>query len=145
MVPDSVDRFDWWDEERFKWGWWSNSTSPGASITLHIPTGSTIVEADDETVLLAFGCTRSGTKPMGSAQVLCVSGCTCEPQTCQGSWDQQNSLTALVAFRVSQHPDCRVQFKVCELFRTQNAPPCVRATQNLLAKQRKLSACGRCV
>ena len=70
------------------------------------------VGSDDSSVLLAFGCTRSGTKPMGNAQVSCVSGCRCKPQTFEGSWDQQNSLTSLMASRVSQHPECQVQFKV---------------------------------
>ena len=116
-VAGSADRFDWWDEGRQKWGWWSNSTAAGASITLQIPTSSAAsvaraIGSDDSSVLLAFGCTRSGTKPMGNAQVSCVSGCRCKPQTFEGSWDQQNSLTSLMAFRVSQHPECQVQFKV---------------------------------
>ena len=112
-MDGSIDRFDWWDEGNSKWGWWTNSSQPGASITLRIPSapahGSTPAGAQ---VMLALGCTKSGTKLMGDAHVSCVSGCACEATTLGGTWDWKNSQTAMFGVRASQHPDCHLKFKV---------------------------------
>lgn len=120
VVPGSNQGFDWWDEGRSKWGWWTNSSSPGASLTLSIPTGpARPAQADGSTALLAFGCTKSGTKPMGVARVTCLSGCACPEQEFDTKWDQSVSLTSLFPFQVSKHPECHVQFQVCPPWQAQ--------------------------
>jgi hypothetical protein len=111
-VPGSIDRFVWWDEGRSKWGWWSNSTEPGASITLRVPTWTQALVDTYTPVILAFGCTKSGTKPMGTAQLTCLNGCTCEPHQYRARWDSKVSLTSLFAMRVTPHSDCQVHFQV---------------------------------
>ena len=36
-MHNETDRFGWWDEGKGVWAWWSNSSTPGATLTLSIP------------------------------------------------------------------------------------------------------------
>jgi hypothetical protein len=117
-LAGTINGWEWWDEGKSKWGWWTNSSHPGASITLQISTmpelggmGSTPTDFL-QPVMLAFGCLRSGTKPMGRAKVSCVAGCTCESIVLRGFWDRKVSLTYVHALRVTQHDTCQVHFEV---------------------------------
>ena len=116
VVPHSIDRFQWYDEGRRKWGWWSNSTDAGSSITLEVNTmasdNSTAATTPNSPVMVAFGCLHSGTKPMGIAEVSCVSGCACSTIKINARWTPQVSLTNITPLHTSQHPHCQIRFKV---------------------------------
>jgi hypothetical protein len=116
--------FEWWDEGKDKWGWWSNSSHPGATLTLQLSTmpdtgalqpGNASAPHAPQEVMLAIGWLRSGTKPMGRARVSCVSGCTCKSDVFRGFWDRKASLTYTNALWVTSHEQCRVKFEVSRL------------------------------
>jgi hypothetical protein len=64
-------------------------------------------------VLLGIGCMRSGTKPVGTAQVGCVAGCTCNETVLDAAWDQPVSLTSIFSVPVKMTSDeCVLHFQV---------------------------------
>jgi hypothetical protein len=114
-------QFEWWDEGKGKWGWWTNTSHPGATLTLQLSTlpevgalqsGHLSALDSPHQVMIAFGCLRSGTKPMGRARVSCISGCTCDSIVLRGFWDSKVSLTYTHALRVTPHEECQIKFEV---------------------------------
>jgi hypothetical protein len=122
-VPSTLDRFEWWDEGRSKWGWWSNSTEAGASIDLRIPClpggklplGRNTAKLS-RSVLLGIGCMRSRSKPVGAARVECIAGCSCNATVLDAAWDHPVSLTSIFSLPVRVTSDeCSLRFQVCLL------------------------------
>ncbi|PRW60464.1 expressed protein isoform A [Chlorella sorokiniana] len=89
-----------------KWGY--RSEALGNWIELQV---STKVPGNNDQVLVLLGYLRSYTG-MGLAKVTCASGCTCRPSWVDGFWDSPTSLTQMHAFKVSQHPRCRLRIAI---------------------------------
>lgn len=53
-----------------------------------------------------------GYKRMGTAEVACVAGCTCDPTILDGTWEQEATLMQIHSFKVTQHRACRVRVTI---------------------------------
>lgn len=51
---------------------------------------------------------------MGSADVECVSGCTCQPVKLRGRSDHRISVPTPLMFPVSQHAACRIRVTITD-------------------------------
>jgi hypothetical protein len=116
VVHGTTHGFNWKDGGKSVSAWWSDSTSPGASLTLDISTQTMDAHRGNSTephdVTIAIGFLRSGTKPMGRAAVECVSCCSCERKVLHGDTDSRTSQSYLEAMLVSAHPHCNLQITV---------------------------------
>ncbi|KAL4442042.1 hypothetical protein ABPG77_011303 [Micractinium sp. CCAP 211/92] len=91
-----------------KWGW--TSSKPGCWAELEVDTLQGSSHGEGETLLwLSHLRSYAG---MGAAHAECVSGCTCNPTTLEGTWEQRVSLFYMTRFHVSRHSRCRIRVTV---------------------------------
>ncbi|PSC68178.1 Acyl-coenzyme A thioesterase THEM4 isoform A [Micractinium conductrix] len=98
-----------------KWGW--SAAKPGAWAEMLFDSASGFVDltgnATNEGAQVSLSYLKSY-KGMGTAELACVSGCTCEPQALDGTWETELSLQQILQFWVSRHRRCRVRITVSE-------------------------------
>lgn len=101
-------------EETFvgqKWGW--TAEKPGAWLILEFdsrPDANAPAQFGNwASVYLSYLKSYEG---MGTAQVVCVSGCECDKTVLDGTWEQQATLMQIHQFKVTQHESCRIKVKV---------------------------------
>lgn len=98
-----------------KWGW--VSTTPGAWAEMQFDTESGYADpsgnATDQRAQVSLSYLRSY-QGMGVADLACVSGCECEPQVLDGTWQQEVSLQQILQIWVSRHKQCRIRVTVSE-------------------------------
>ncbi|KAL4421416.1 hypothetical protein ABPG75_010707 [Micractinium tetrahymenae] len=100
-----------------KWGW--TGREPGAWAELEFDTASGFQDPNDASglggppaeVSLSFLRSYEG---MGTADVACVSGCSCKAVTLDGTWEKRVSLQSILQFWVTRHPRCRVRVTISD-------------------------------
>ncbi|GAB4813470.1 hypothetical protein N2152v2_000516 [Parachlorella kessleri] len=98
-----------------KWAW--TGSQPGAWAELAVDTREDTTSNLTAPVgpaiktIVILGYLRSY-ESMGSAQVECVSGCTCDSAKLEGTWDRRATLMQMHEIWVTQHADCRVRVTI---------------------------------
>ncbi|KAL4447553.1 hypothetical protein ABPG75_004772 [Micractinium tetrahymenae] len=96
-----------------QWGWSSKKPGSWAEMEFDSETGFVDLTGDgtDDKAQVSLSYLKSY-RGMGTAQVACVSGCDCEPQLLDGTWEAEVSLQQILQFWVSRHKRCRVRVTV---------------------------------